>query len=732
LSAVERVDGAGAPSGDTSGVDLASETKTSVVFPQHAHPKQTDDASTLAKDLLGVSLVPEITVQSVPDATSSPSIDQEVLSVSHPVPFRFSFDPPSDPTSVDAFIKAYPNPPGYHMRSTWVRLTAVSTYGPPGFEEDGEPDSGWDFSGLDNPSAMRDFMAPCDYCLSDCSDSSHNLGNEDCGPSHECFHVDLGGLDEGNHLGMPEDGDPPRPAPRVDILRELALVPVPAGGQDAQLEQIREVQARLDEEAGQLVQLRQNIGQEWAGRAPAGEARHLAQDVQHRIADDARARLPPASSGVGQNLVAAAILLRAMPEPSTIEGRRIQGELKNLLEDAAVRRAESSASQRQGYPPEHRAATSRFMREASVHTGRTRNTAPAAPGRLGNEHHRRDRQAHLEEKVRRGYHPRRGRRYNNGEDRSPSPEPPGPQDFSRAIRRAPFPTLFRTPTTITKYSGETRPELWFADYQLACQLGGMNYDNLIIRNLPLFLSDAARAWLEHLPPAQISNWDDLVKAFAGNFQGTYVRPGNSWDLRSCRQQPGESLRDYIRRFSKQRTELPNITDSDVIGAFLAGTTCRDLVSKLGRKTPTRASELMDIATKFTSGQEAVEAIFRKDKQLRGASRKTSPRHLLSTARGRRARRSRKRNAMPPTQTLSPPPNTGTLGSLPGAPTYSTRCSRSRAPIIRVPSSTPLRSVSCFGATSTRPGHRRKVAEPETTTRRRITRQRSSPRSTTAS
>jgi hypothetical protein len=148
-------------------------------------------------------------------------------------------------------------------------------------------------------------------------------------------------------------------------------------------------------------------------------------------------------------------------------------------------------------------------------------------------------------------------------------------------------------------------------------VGGTDDDNLIIRNLPLFLSDAAEAWLEHLPPAQISNWDNLVTAFAGNFLGTYVRPGNSWDLRSCRQQPGESLRDYIWRFSKQRTELPNITDSDVIGAFLAGTTCRDLVSKLGRKTPTKASELMDIATKFASGQEVVEAIFRKDKQPQG-------------------------------------------------------------------------------------------------------------------
>jgi hypothetical protein len=242
-----------------SGVVLAPETTTSVVSPQHANPKRTDDASTLAEGLLGISLVPEITVQSVPDATSSPSIDREVPSVFHPVPFRFSFDPPSDPASVSAFIKAYPNLLGYHMWSTWDRLTTVSTYGPPGSEEEDVPDSGWDFSGLGNPSAMRDFMTACDYCLSDCFDDGHNLDDEGCGPSRECFHVDLGGHNEGNHLGMPEGDDPPGPAPRVDILRELAVVLVPAGGQDTQLKQICEMQAKLDEEAGQLVQLRQNI-----------------------------------------------------------------------------------------------------------------------------------------------------------------------------------------------------------------------------------------------------------------------------------------------------------------------------------------------------------------------------------------------------------------------------------------------------------------------------------------
>jgi hypothetical protein len=432
-SAVERVDGAGAPTGDTSGVDLTSETKTGAVSPQHANSKRTNDASTLARDLLGVTLVPETTVQSAPDATSSPPIDQEVPTDSHLVPFGFNLDPPSDFASVGAFIEACPNPPGYGMRSPWGRLTAISTYGPSGSEEDDESDFCWDFSGPGNPSVVRDFMTACDYCLSDCSDGSRSFSDEDCCPSRECFHVDLGGPGEGNHLGILENGDPPRPAPRVDILRELAVVPIPAEGQDAQLEQIREMQARLDEGAGTLEPLRRNIGQEWADQAPDGEARHLPQGIQLRITDDVRARPPPASSGVGQNLAAAAILLRAMPEPSTTEGRRIQGELKNLLEDAAVRRVKSSASRRQGYPSEHRATTSRFMRKASVHTGRTRNTAPAAPGRLSNEHHHRNRRTHIDERVRRGYHPRRGGRYDSGEDRSRSPEPPGPQAFSRAI-----------------------------------------------------------------------------------------------------------------------------------------------------------------------------------------------------------------------------------------------------------------------------------------------------------
>jgi hypothetical protein len=59
--------------------------------------------------------------------------------------------------------------------------------------------------------------------------------------------------------------------------------------------------------------------------------------------EDAEANAPPALNWASQSL-ATAILLRAMPEPSTTEGRHIHDELWELLECADVQQVESSAS----------------------------------------------------------------------------------------------------------------------------------------------------------------------------------------------------------------------------------------------------------------------------------------------------------------------------------------------------------------------------------------------------
>jgi hypothetical protein len=52
-----------------------------------------------------------------------------------------------------------------------------------------------------------------------------------------------------------------------------------------------------------------------------------------------------------------------------------------------------------------------------------------------------------------------------------------------------------------------------------------------------------------------------------------------------------------------------VAQSEIVHAFLEGTTCRDLVHELGRSPPVDYNELFDIATSFASGEEAVGAIF---------------------------------------------------------------------------------------------------------------------------
>jgi hypothetical protein len=52
-----------------------------------------------------------------------------------------------------------------------------------------------------------------------------------------------------------------------------------------------------------------------------------------------------------------------------------------------------------------------------------------------------------------------------------------------------------------------------------------------------------------------------------------------------------------------------VPQSEIVHAFLEGTTYRDLVRELGRSPPVDSNELFDIATSFASGEKAVGAIF---------------------------------------------------------------------------------------------------------------------------
>jgi hypothetical protein len=174
---------------------------------------------------------------------------------------------------------------------------------------------------------------------------------------------------------------------------------------------------------------------------------------------------------------------------------------------------------------------------------------------------------------------------------------------------AQFPKCFHAPSNVIEYYGKTNPNVWLEDDRLAYRAGGADNDLFIIQFLPIYLTDSTRAWLDHLSRNMIDSWEDLKEIFTGNFQGTYVRPDNPWDLKSCRQKSGGSLREYIWCFSRNCHELPKVGDTNVISAFWSSTTYQTLVHKLDRDQPKATKELHDIATRHASGEEAVGAIF---------------------------------------------------------------------------------------------------------------------------
>jgi glucokinase len=50
----------------------------------------------------------------------------------------------------------------------------------------------------------------------------------------------------------------------------------------------------------------------------------------------------------------------------------------------------------------------------------------------------------------------------------------------------------------------------------------------------------------------------------------YERPATKNDLKAVRQNKGETLRQYIQRFSQMRNKIPRISNEEVISAFSTG------------------------------------------------------------------------------------------------------------------------------------------------------------------
>jgi hypothetical protein len=104
--------------------------------------------------------------------------------------------------------------------------------------------------------------------------------------------------------------------------------------------------------------------------------------------------------------------------------------------------------------------------------------------------------------------------------------------------------------------------------------------------------------LAHEPrPGSIYFWEELYAWFAANFASAYQQHGVEAHLHSVRQEPVETLRTFISRFTKVRGTIPRISDASIITAFRQGVRDEKMLEKLATHDVETVPKLFALADK---------------------------------------------------------------------------------------------------------------------------------------
>jgi hypothetical protein len=191
--------------------------------------------------------------------------------------------------------------------------------------------------------------------------------------------------------------------------------------------------------------------------------------------------------------------------------------------------------------------------------------------------------------------------------------------FSPRLRNLLLPDKFK-PLGITKYDVKQDPIQWLRCYALSIENAGGN-NNTKCLYFPLYLDQAPLTWLESLDKHSIDKWDQLKEQCTSNFAGAMGRSGTRMDLAMVKQEQGETLRKYMRRFFDKRATVVDVTDKEVIDLFKDGLYHRRTFEDFGRHRPKSIPHLKDMIMSWADEEDKAnakyDAIRGKNKQSAG-------------------------------------------------------------------------------------------------------------------
>jgi kynurenine formamidase len=101
----------------------------------------------------------------------------------------------------------------------------------------------------------------------------------------------------------------------------------------------------------------------------------------------------------------------------------------------------------------------------------------------------------------------------------------------------------------------------------------------------------------------IDKWDQLKEQFTSNFASAMGHSGTHMDLAMVKQEQGETLRKYMRRFFDKRGTVVDVSDKEVINLFQDGLYHRRTFEDFGRRRPSSITHLKDMITSWADEED---------------------------------------------------------------------------------------------------------------------------------
>ena len=166
-------------------------------------------------------------------------------------------------------------------------------------------------------------------------------------------------------------------------------------------------------------------------------------------------------------------------------------------------------------------------------------------------------------------------------------------------------------------------------------------DEILCRSFPTTLKGAAREWFTKLPTSSVDNFEQLSNAFLCHFIGGQHPKRLADHLLIIRQGEKETLRSYVKRFTRETLEVDEADDKVQLTTFKAGLRSKDLVASLAKNPPKTMAEMLLKAQKYMNVEDVVAIIRdveksgdkgRKDDERRGQKRERPDRQIIDVNR----------------------------------------------------------------------------------------------------